>query len=248
LKTNNQHIKNFFRFLEKKESRNIPDITIFMLFPEMINDDIWNCLFYSDKDTCIDLRTRYINKISGLFFDMILPFNVISKHHALAYDYDEMEFYTGYIINKKGEVSVKGLDINKFYGGYIPNLQYIVAAYINTLNWTRYDYIKYGVATLIPKNILPHHASAIPKGEDEFYSVIVDLKTGLKETSSFDLKTIEKLVDAGYGAAYFNGKVVGNLYSEISFYDDTKRTLVGKSLDGKKVLIDTEGNLIKILN
>ena len=102
----NQHIKNFFRFLEKKENRKTKFVIKYRIMPEDISEkemDVFKHHISPEK------RAGLFNGIfKKIWYSYVLPFDIVAPSLALATQLDKF-----LLINQYGEPNVTGVDLKK---------------------------------------------------------------------------------------------------------------------------------------
>lgn len=127
---NDQHIKSFFKFIEKKEKRNIPFSIKFTLFDdELTKQEIGIFKYGLDSQTRADLFNKKIKK--KYFFNAVMDFSRYSPSVTLAYSREGPMF-----IDINGNKTVEGIDLSKIKKtGNISDL-HEYNAYINSIQDT----------------------------------------------------------------------------------------------------------------
>ena len=108
----NQHIKNFFQYLNKRENREIPILYKVLFFPNILTKEDFDELFYNSNPYYSVIRTKYFNNITSNNFYHVNQFGKYDKNIAFAI-LSKNQFHISYFINKKGEFDVENIDINK---------------------------------------------------------------------------------------------------------------------------------------
>ncbi|OQC43735.1 MAG: hypothetical protein BWX59_02314 [Bacteroidetes bacterium ADurb.Bin028] len=124
---NNQHIKNFFKFMENKEDKKIPLIVKCVMFDDEMTNKDFNLFKYTISPS--ERANIFNKKIKNIFFRNVFKFGEYSPTVALA-----QTFYNGpMFIDINGNKSIDGIDYTKLNkSGCISQLQELTA-YINTI-------------------------------------------------------------------------------------------------------------------
>lgn len=183
MKPKEQHIKNFFKFLQKKERREIPLSLKLIDFPDEITKKDMNDIFYKTEYGQITKdRTTYFNQLVGeKKFITIRPFGEYVPNLAMTSVFDYYSGNHSIFIDKKGNPSVSGLEVEDLDSrGRI--------AYFNTVN-NRFTYLNVGPFGVYGDNI----AIAVIEYENgAAYTRFINLK-GEPDLTGIDVEKLSNI-------------------------------------------------------